>query len=126
MTALFAGVFVAGCQQGVQQQAARSLAQVARIEKARAEAEATAAENLRAANACTGVLAEVDARTRAAIDEAVRQKALAQQQARQVQAAASADRKRAAAATAALQQARQQAACRQQLEQALCDAIPLL
>ncbi len=126
VAALFAGAFVAGCQQGVQQQAARSLAQTARVEKARAGAEARAMENLRAAQACGALLTEVDARTREAIDEASRQKMRAQDQVRQLRAASTADRRRASAAEATLQQAGRQAACRRQLEQTLCDAIPLL
>lgn len=123
---LAAGLFVTGCQRGEDRQAAKDQASIAKADKARAAAEAEAAENLRAANACGLLLKDVNRQTQAAIDEAARQKAAANEAARRAEAAAAENQRRADQASRALQDAKTQPACRQQLEQKLCDAIPLL
>ncbi len=124
--ALAGGLFVAGCQHGSDRRAAKDQATIAKADKARAAAEADAAENLRAANACGLLLEDVNRQTQAAIDESVRQKSAADEAARRAEAAAEQSKRRAIQAEEALQVAKTQPGCRQQLEQNLCDAIPLL
>ncbi len=123
---LAGGLFVAGCNHGKDRQSQKDLATIAESDKARGRAEADAAENLRAANACGALLAEVNRQTQRAIDEAQRQQAAAKQAADQAQAEAQKSQRRAAQAEKSLQAAKTQPVCRQQLEQTLCDAIPLL
>lgn len=124
--ALAGGLFVTGCERGEDRQAAKDQATIAKADKARAAAEAEAAENLRAANACGLLLKDVNRQTQAAINEAARQKVAANDAARRAEAAAVERRRRATQAERALQGAKTQPVCRQQLEQKLCDAIPLL
>ncbi len=124
--ALAGGLFVTGCQHGSDRRAAKDQATIAKADQARAAAEADAAENLRAANACGLLLEDVNRQTQAAIDESVRQKSAANEAARRAEAAAEQSKRRAIQAEEALQVAKTQPGCRQQLEQNLCDAIPLL
>ncbi len=123
---LAGGLFVTGCQHGSDRRAAKDQAVIAKAEKARAAAEADAAENLRAATAAGQLLQEVNRQTQASIDDAARQRAAANEAALRAEEAAAESRRRAAAAERALQGAKNQPGCRQQLEQKLCDAIPLL
>lgn len=124
--ALAGGLFVTGCQHGSDRRAAKDQATIAKADQARAAAEADAAENLRAANACGLLLEDVNRQTQAAIDESVRQKSAADEAARRAEAAAEQSKRRAIQAEEALQVAKTQPGCRLQLEQNLCDAIPLL
>ncbi len=123
---LASGLFVTGCQRGEDRQSAKDQAAIAKADKARAAAEADAAENLRAATAAGQLLQEVNRQAQASIDEAARQRAAANEAARRAEAAAAESKRRATAAERALQDAKNQPGCRQQLEQKLCDAIPLL
>lgn len=124
--ALAGGLFVTGCQRGEDRQAAKDRNTIEKAEKQLSEAEANAAENLRAANACGQLLEEVNRQTQAAIVESARQKAVANEGARRAEAAAAESQRRADQASRALQDAKTKPGCRQQLEQKLCDAIPLL
>ncbi|WP_423178807.1 MULTISPECIES: hypothetical protein [unclassified Stenotrophomonas] len=124
--ALASGLFVTGCQHGDERRAAKDQVSITKADKARAAAEADAAENLRAANACGLLLEEVNRQTQASIDASVRQKAAADEAARRAQAAAAESQRRATAAERALQAAKTKPACRSQLEMALCADIPLL
>ncbi|WP_401738274.1 hypothetical protein [Stenotrophomonas pavanii] len=124
--ALAGGLFVTGCQHGSDRRAAKDQATITKADQARAAAEADAAENLRAANACGLLLEDVNRQTQAAIDESVRQKSAADEAARRAEAAAAQSKRHAIQAEEALQVAKTQPGCRQQLEQNLCDAIPLL
>lgn len=124
--ALVGGLFVTGCQHGDERRAAKDQATIAKTEKARAAAEADAAENLRAADACGLLLHDVNRQTQASIDASVRQKAAADQAARQAELAAAESKRRADKAEQALQAAKSKPACRSQLEMALCADIPLL
>lgn len=123
---LAGGLFVTGCQHGSDRRAAKDQAVIAKADKARAAAEADAAENLRAANACGQLLQDVNRQTQASIDAATRQKAKADEAARRAEAAAAASKRRADNAEQALQAAKSKPACRSQLEMALCTDIPLL
>ncbi|MDH2022935.1 hypothetical protein N5J29_09215 [Stenotrophomonas sp. GD03680] len=123
---LAGGLFVAGCQRGEERAAAKAQASIAKAEKQRDDARDQAAENLRAANAAGELLQEVNRQTQASIDAAARQRAAADEAARQAKAAAAESKRRATLAEQALQAAKNQPGCRQQLEQNLCDAIPLL
>lgn len=91
--ALASGLFVTGCQHGDDRRAAKYQAGIAKADKARAVAEADAAKNLRAANACGLLLEDVNRQTQASIDASVRQKAAADDATRRAQAAA-AERRR--------------------------------
>lgn len=124
--ALVGGLFVTGCQHGSDRQAAKDQAIIAKADKARAAAEADAAENLRAANACGQLLQDVNRQTQASIDAATRQKATADEAARRAEASAAESKRRADNAEHALQAAKSKPACRSQLEMALCADIPLL
>lgn len=124
--ALAGGLFVTGCQRGEDRQSAKDQDAITRADKARAVAEADAAENLRAANACGLLLKDVNRQTQASIDDAARQRAAANEAARRAEAAAAQSQRRATQAEQALQAAKTQPGCRRQLEQKLCDAIPLL
>lgn len=124
--ALAGGLFVTGCQRGEDRQFAKDQATITKADKARAAAEADAAENLRAATAAGQLLQEVNRQTQASIDDAARQRAAANEAALRAEAAAAESKRRATAAERALQDAKNQPGCRQQLEQKLCDAIPLL
>lgn len=124
--ALAGGLFVTGCQRGEDRQSAKDQATIAKADKARAVAEADAAENLRAANACGQLLQDVNRQTQASIDASVRQKAAADEAARRAEAAAAESRRRADNAEHALQAAKSKPACRSQLEMTLCADIPLL
>lgn len=99
---------------------------IAAAEKQRDQAQASSDENLRAANACGQLLQEVNRQTQLAIDESARQQQAAKEAARVAEAAAAQSQRRANQAEQALQAAKNQPGCRQQLEQNLCDAIPLL
>lgn len=124
--ALAGGLFVTGCQRGEDRQSAKDQATIAKADKARAAAEADAAENLRAATAAGQLLQEVNRQTQALIDEAARQRAAANEAARRAEVAAVESQRRATAAEHALQAAKIKPACRSQLEIALCSDIPLL
>lgn len=123
---LAGGLFVTGCNHGKDSQAAKSQKAVTKAEQQRDEALASAAENLRAANACGLLLKDVNRQTEAAINAAASQRAAADEAASRAVAAAAESQRRATAAERALQESKTQPACRQQLEQMLCDAIPLL
>lgn len=123
---LAGGLFVTGCNHGKDRQAAKDQERIGNLAKARDEAQADAAENLRAANACGQLLSDINDQTQRQIDEAARAKAAAQQAASRAEAAAAAGQRRAAAAEKALQDAKSTPACRSQLELELCPAIPLL
>jgi len=124
--ALAGGLFVTGCQRGEDRQSAKDQTTIAKADKARAVAEADAAENLRAANACGQLLQDVNRQTQASIDASVRQNAAADEAARRAEAAAAESKRRADNAEHALQAAKSKPACRSQLEMALCADIPLL
>ncbi len=124
--ALAGGLFVTGCQRGEDRQSAKDQATIAKADKARAAAEADAAENLRAATAAGQLLREVNRQTQASIDDAARQRAAANEAARRAEAAAAESKRRADNAEHALQAAKSKPACRSQLEMALCADIPLL
>ncbi|HFF6202237.1 hypothetical protein D7Y33_05150 [Stenotrophomonas maltophilia] len=124
--ALASGLFVTGCQRGEDRQSAKDQATIAKADKARAAAEADAAENLRAATDAGQLLQEVNRQTQASIDAAEVARKASAAAASRAEAAAAESKRRAAAAEKALQDAKNQPACRQQLEQKLCDAIPLL
>lgn len=124
--ALVGGLFVTGCQHGEDRRAAKDQAAIVKADKARDAAEADAAENLRAANACGLLLEDVNRQTQASIDATARQKAAADEAARQAELAAAESKRRADKAEQALQAAKSKPACRSQLEMALCADIPLL
>lgn len=115
-----------GARLGSDYRAKKDQTLIAAAEKRRDKAQANADENLRAANACGQLLQEVNRQTQAAIDESARQKAAATEAARRAEAAAAQNQRRATQAEQALQAAKIHPVCRQQLEQNLCDAIPLL
>jgi len=119
-------VFVSGYGHGKDRQAAKDQERIDNLATARDAAQAEAAENLRAANACGQLLSDVNDQSQRQIDEAARAKAAAQQAAARAEAAAAAGQRRAVAAEKALQDAKSTPACRSQLEMPLCDAIPLL
>ncbi|MBC8772357.1 hypothetical protein [Stenotrophomonas maltophilia] len=119
-------VLLMGARLGADYRAKKDQALITAAEKARDKALANADENLRAANACGQLLQEVNRQTQLAIDESARQKAAANEAARRAEAAAAQSQRRANQAEQALQAAKNQPGCRQQLEQNLCDAIPLL
>jgi hypothetical protein len=123
---LAGGLFVTGCNHGKDRQVARDQERIDNLAKARDSAQADAAENLRAANACGQLLSDVNDETLRQVEEAKRAKAAAEQAASRAQAAAAAGQRRAVAAEKALQDAKSTPACRSQLEMPLCDAIPLL
>lgn len=124
--ALAGGLFVTGCQHGSDRRAAKDQDAITKVDKARAVAEADAAENLRAANNCGQLLQDVNRQTQASIDIAARQRAAADEASRRAEAAAAESQRRAATAEKALQGAKSKPACRSQLEMALCADIPLL
>ncbi len=124
--ALAGGLFVTGCERGEDRQSAKDQATIAKADKARAVAEADAAENLRAATAAGQLLQEVNRQAQASIDDAARQRAAANEAARRAEAAAAESKRRADNAEHALQAAKSKPACRSQLEMALCADIPLL
>lgn len=119
-------VFVSGCNLGEDRQSAKDHGRIDNLARARDGAQAAAAENLRAANACGQLLSDINDQTQRSIDDAARAKAAAEQAASRAEAAAVAGQRRAAAAEQALQEAKTTPACRSQLEMALCDFIPLL
>lgn len=123
---LAGGLFVAGCQRGEDKATAKAEASITKANEQRDDARKDAAENLRAANACGELLKEVNRQTQLAIDESARQQKAAQEAARLAEAAAAQSQRRAIQAEQTLQAAKNQPGCRQQLEQTLCDAIPLL
>ncbi|OBU55108.1 hypothetical protein [Stenotrophomonas maltophilia] len=119
-------VLLLGARLGSDYQAKKYQALIAAAEKQRDKARADADENLRAANACGQLLQEANRQTQLAIDESARQQQAAKEAARVAEAAAAQSQRRATQAEQALQAAKNQPGCRQQLEQTLCDAIPLL
>lgn len=123
---LAGGLFVAGCQRGEDRAAAKAQASIAKAEKQRDDARDQAAENLRAANAAGELLQEVNRQTQASIDAAEAARKASDAAARRAEAAAAEGQRRATAAEKALEAAKTQPACRAQLEQILCDSIPLL
>lgn len=123
---LAGGLFVTGCNHGKDRQAAKDQERISNLATARDAAQAEAAENLRAANACGQLLSDVNDQSQRQIDEAARAKAAAEQAARRAETAAAAGQRRAVAAEKALQDAKSTPVCRSQLEMPLCDAIPLL
>lgn len=118
--------FVSGCHRGEERQAAKDQDRIDNLVRARDGAQAEAAENLRAANACGQLLSDINDQTQRSIDDAARAKAVAEQAASRAEAAAVAGQRRAAAAEKALQDAKTTPACRSQLEVQLCESIPLL
>lgn len=123
---LAGGLFVTGCQRGEDRQAAKDQNTIANAEKQLDKAEADAAENLRAANACGKLLEQVSDQTQASIDAAELARKAAAEAASRAEAAAAEGQRRATAAEKALQAAKTKPACRSQLEMQLCDSIPLL
>ncbi len=119
-------VLLMGARLGSDYRARKDQTLIAAADKARDKAQADADENLRAANACGQLLQEVNRQTQLAIDESARQQQAAKEAARQAEAAAVQSQRRATQAEQAVQAAKTQPGCRQQLEQNLCDAIPLL
>ncbi|HBZ8061190.1 TPA: hypothetical protein ACKQDG_000474 [Stenotrophomonas maltophilia] len=124
--AAVAAVLLMGARLGSDYRAKKDQTLIAAAEKQRDKAQAAADENLRAANACGQLLQEVNRQTQAAIDESARQQQAAKEAARRAEAAAAQSQRRATQAEQAMQAAKTQPGCRQQLEQNLCDAIPLL
>jgi len=123
---LAGGLFVTGCQRGEDRQAAKDQDTIAKAEKQLGKAEANAAENLRAANACGVLLEQVNGQTQASIDKAELARKAATEAASRAEAVAADGQRRATAAEKALQAAKTKPACRSQLEIQLCDSIPLL
>ena len=123
---LAGGLFVAGCQRGEDRQAAADREQVESMQRQLDGARAEAAENLRAANAAGELLQEVNRQTQASIDAAEAARKASDAAAQRAEAVAADGLRRATAAEKALQAAKTQPACRAQLEQILCDSIPLL
>ncbi|HEL2957092.1 TPA: hypothetical protein UL931_000289 [Stenotrophomonas maltophilia] len=123
---LAGGLFVAGCQRGEDRQAAADREQVESMQRQLDGARAEAAENLRAANAAGELLQEVNRQTQASIDAAEAARKASVAAAQRAEAVAADGLRRATAAEKALQAAKTQPACRAQLEQILCDSIPLL
>ena len=119
-------VLLMGARLGSDYRAKKDHALIAAAEKQRDQAQASSDENLRAANACGQLLQEVNRQTQLAIDESARQQQAAKEAARVAEAAAAQSQRRATQAEQALQAAKNKPGCRQQLEQTLCDAIPLL
>lgn len=119
-------ILLVGARLGADYRAKKDQSLITAAEQQRDQALAESTENRRAANACGLLLKDVNRQTQAAIDEAARQKAAANEAARRAEAAAAESQRRADQASRALQDAKTQPACRQQLEQKLCDAIPLL
>jgi hypothetical protein len=124
--AAVAAVLLMGARLGSDYRAKKDQGLIAAAEKQRDQAQASSDENLRAANACGQLLQEVNRQTQLAIDESARQQQAAKAAARVAEAAAAQSQRRATQAEQALQAAKNQPGCRQQLEQTLCDAIPLL
>jgi len=123
---LAGGLFVTGCQRGEDRQAAKDQDTIAKAEKQLGKAEAKAAENLRAANACGLLLEQVNDQTQASINAAELARKVAAEAASRAEAAAAEGRRRASEAEKALQAAKTKPVCRSQLEMQLCDSIPLL
>ena len=123
---LAGGLFVTGCQRGEDRQAAKDQDTIVKAEKQLGKAEADAAENLRAANACGVLLGQVNDQTQASINAAELARKAAAEAASRAEAAAAEGQRRATAAEKALQAAKMKPACRSQLEMQLCDSIPLL
>lgn len=119
-------VLVSGCNFGEDRQAAKDQGRIDNLVRSRDSAQAEAAENLRAANACGQLLSDINDQTQRSIDDAARAKAAAEQAASRAEAAAVAGQRRAVAAEKALQAAKTTPACRSQLEVQLCESIPLL
>lgn len=119
-------ILLIGARLGSDYRAKKDQSLIAAAEKRRDKAQTDADENLRAANACGQLLREVNRQTQRAIDEATRQQQAAKEAARLAEAAAAQSQRRATEAEQALQAAKNQPGCRHQLEQTLCDAIPLL
>lgn len=119
-------VFVSGYGHGKDRQAAKDQERIDNLATARDAAQAEAAENLRAVNACGVLLEDVNRQTQASIDAAELARKAAAAAASRAEAVAAAGQRRAAAAEKALQDAKSTPACRSQLEMPLCDAIPLL
>lgn len=124
--AAVAAVLLMGARLGSDYRAKKDQTMIAAAEKQRDKAQASSDENLRAANACGQLLQEVNRQTQRAIDESARQQQAAKEAALLAEAAAAQSQRRANQAEHALQAAKNQPGCRQQLEQTLCDAIPLL
>lgn len=119
-------ILLVGARLGADYRAKKDQSLIAAAEQQRDQALAESTENLRAANACGQLLQEVNRQTQLAIDESARQQQAAREAARLAEAAAAQSQRRATQAEQALQAAKTQPGCRQQLEQTLCDAIPLL
>ncbi|WP_439448619.1 hypothetical protein [Stenotrophomonas sp. ATs4] len=124
--ALAGGIFVAGCQRGADRQAVADREQIESVQRQLDGARAEAAENLRAANAAGQLLQDVNRQTQASIDAAELARKAADEAVGRAEAAAAEGRRRATAAEKSLQAAKSQPGCRAQLEQTLCDSIPLL
>lgn len=123
---LAGGLFVAGCNHGKDSQAQKYQRQISVADLERDKAKAEAKDNLRDANACGALLADVNRQTQRQIDDAARAKSAAEQAADRAEQAAKASQSRATAAEKALQAAKTTPICRSQLEMALCADIPLL
>ena len=123
---LAGGIFVAGCQRGADRQAAADREQIESVQRQLDGARAEAAENLRATNAASELLQEVNRQTQASIDAAELARKAAEAAADRAQIAAAEGQRRASAAEKALQAAKTTPACRSQLEMELCSSVPLL
>jgi len=119
-------VLLMGARLGSDYRAKKDQARIADAEQQRDKAQASADENLRAANAAGDLLREVNRQTQASIDAAELARKAAVEAADRASAAAAEGKRRANAAEKALQGAKTTPACRSQLEMQLCDSIPLL
>ncbi|AYZ71263.1 hypothetical protein [Stenotrophomonas maltophilia] len=119
-------VLLMGARLGSDYRAKKDQALIAAAEKQRDQAQATADENLRAANAAGELLQEVNRQTQASIDAAELARKASAAAATRAEAVAAEGQRRASAAEKALQAAKTTPACRSQLEMELCSSIPLL
>ncbi|WP_164241923.1 hypothetical protein [Stenotrophomonas maltophilia] len=119
-------VLLMGARLGSDYRAKKDQARIADAEQQRDKAQASADENLRAANAAGDLLREVNRQTQASIDAAELARKAAAEAADRASAAAAEGQRRANTAEKALRAAKTTPACRSQLEMQLCDSIPLL
>jgi hypothetical protein len=124
--AVAAALILMGARLGSDYRIKKDQALIAAAEKQRDKAQAASDENLRAATAAGQLLQEVNRQTQASIDAAEAARKASDAAARRAEKAAAEGQRRATAAEKALEAAKTQPACRAQLEQTLCDSIPLL
>lgn len=124
--AVAAALILMGARLGSDYRIKKDQALIAAAEKQRDKAQAASDENLRAATAAGQLLQEVNWQTQASIDAAEAARKASDAAARRAEKAAAEGQRRATAAEKALEAAKTQPACRAQLEQTLCDSIPLL